>query len=85
MQPRLALVRGAHDLTLHLLEWSGEGVPLLLLHGFGNDAHIWDDFAPASRPTTARSRSTTAVTATRPGIPERRYEHEAMVADVEAR
>ena len=23
---------------------------LLLLHGFGNDAHIWDDFAPAVAP-----------------------------------
>lgn len=46
MEPRSRRVAGADDLDLHLLEWSGEGVAMLLVHGFGNDAHIWDDFAP---------------------------------------
>ena len=41
---------GSGGIDLHLLEWSSEGVPLLLLHGFGNEAHIWDDFAPAVAP-----------------------------------
>ena len=37
-------------MDLHLLEWSQQGVPLMLVHGFGNDAHIWDDFAPVAAP-----------------------------------
>ena len=43
MQARSLHAKGAHGLDLHLLEWSREGVPLLLLHGFGNEAHLWDD------------------------------------------
>ena len=43
-------VPGAHDLQLRLLEWSEEGIPLLMLHGFGNEAHIWDAFAPHMAP-----------------------------------
>jgi pimeloyl-ACP methyl ester carboxylesterase len=35
---------------LHLVEWSDEGVPFLLLHGFGNDASIWEDLAPTLAP-----------------------------------
>jgi len=83
MQPRSRRVSGAHGLDLHLLEWSDEGVPLLCLHGFGNDAHIWDDFAPAVAPyyrTLAldhRGHGDSAWDA------ERRYEHETMVEDVE--
>jgi pimeloyl-ACP methyl ester carboxylesterase len=41
---------GSSGGELHLLEWSTEGVPMLLLHGFGNEAHIWDDFAPIVAP-----------------------------------
>jgi pimeloyl-ACP methyl ester carboxylesterase len=77
-------VKGAHGLDLHLLEWSHEGVPLLLLHGFGNEAHIWEDFAPAVAPfyrTLALDHRGHGDSA---WDPERRYEHEAMVADVEA-
>jgi pimeloyl-ACP methyl ester carboxylesterase len=77
-------VKGAHALDLHLLDWSSEGVPLLLLHGFGNDAHIWDDFAPVVAPyyrTLALDHRGHGDSA---WDPERRYEHEAMVADVEA-
>ncbi|HVN39641.1 MAG TPA: alpha/beta hydrolase [Myxococcota bacterium] len=83
MRPRSIRARGAHDLDLHLLEWSREGVPLLLLHGFGNDAHIWDDFAPSVAPhyrvlaLDHRGHGDSA------WDPERRYEHEAMVEDVE--
>ena len=47
MEPLTLRVPGADGLELNLLEWSREGVALLLLHGFGNEAHIWDDFAPS--------------------------------------
>ena len=50
MQPHSRRVPGKNGVELHLLEWSTEGVPLLLLHGFGTQAHIWDDFAPAVAP-----------------------------------
>ncbi len=45
MQPISRRVTGSQGLDLHLLEWSREGVPMLLVHGFGNEAHIWQDFA----------------------------------------
>ncbi len=33
-------------LRLHYLEWgNGHPVTMLLLHGIGNDAHVWDHFA----------------------------------------
>jgi pimeloyl-ACP methyl ester carboxylesterase len=40
-------VEGTHGNRLHVLEWSREGVPMVLLHGHGNEAHLWDDFVPS--------------------------------------
>lgn len=84
MEPRSLRQKGAHGNRLHLLEWSREGVPMLLLHGFGNDAHIWDDFAP----TVAPHYRTLALDHRGHGDsdwdPELRYDHESLVADVEA-
>lgn len=45
--PTSHFVTGAHENELHVLEWSTEGVPLVLLHGHGNEAHLWDDFVPS--------------------------------------
>jgi pimeloyl-ACP methyl ester carboxylesterase len=50
MQPQARRVPGADGITLNLLEWSSEGTPMLLLHGFSNEAHIWDDFVPTVAP-----------------------------------
>ncbi len=50
MQPTPRRVEASDGLQLNVLEWSQEGVPLVMLHGFGNEAHIWDDFAPAVAP-----------------------------------
>lgn len=47
MEPTVLRVPGADGVELNLLEWSHEGLPLLLLHGFANEAHIWDDFVPS--------------------------------------
>ncbi|MFL2935287.1 MAG: alpha/beta fold hydrolase [Myxococcota bacterium] len=46
MEPRQRRIPGAGGLTLNLLEWSEEGVPMILIHGFSNEARIWDDFVP---------------------------------------
>ena len=43
-------IQGADGLFLNLVEWSQEGVPMLLLHGYSNEAHIWDDFIPHVAP-----------------------------------
>jgi pimeloyl-ACP methyl ester carboxylesterase len=84
MQPVSRRVAGADGLMLHLLEWSRDGVPLVLVHGFGNDAHIWDDLAP----TLAPSYRTLAVDLRGHGDsdrdPERRYDYDSHVRDLEA-
>jgi pimeloyl-ACP methyl ester carboxylesterase len=46
MEPTVLRIPGADGVELNCLEWSREGVPLLLLHGFANEAHIWDEFVP---------------------------------------
>jgi pimeloyl-ACP methyl ester carboxylesterase len=84
MEPRSRSVPGADGLSIHLLEWSHEGVALLLLHGFGNEAHIWDDFAPVVAPyyrTVAmdlRGHGDSAHDS------QRRYDYQSHVRDLEA-
>jgi pimeloyl-ACP methyl ester carboxylesterase len=34
------------DVRLEVLDWGGTGRPLVLLAGLGNDAHVFDQFAP---------------------------------------
>src|SRR5690349_16434277 len=36
----------ARGASLHFLDWGGNGPPLVLLSGFGDNAHIYDDLAP---------------------------------------
>jgi pimeloyl-ACP methyl ester carboxylesterase len=84
LEPSARSIPGAHGVAINLLEWSSEGVPLLFLHGFGNEAHIWDDYAPE----VAGSYRTLALDHRGHGDsgwdPEGRYGHGDMVADVEA-
>jgi non-heme chloroperoxidase len=35
-----------NNVRLEVLDWGGSGRPLVLLTGLGNDAHIYDNFAP---------------------------------------
>ena len=37
----------ANGIQLHYLDWGGSGPALLLVHGFHNNPHIFDDLAPA--------------------------------------
>jgi pimeloyl-ACP methyl ester carboxylesterase len=83
MEPRSRRLTGAHGLSLHLLEWSEEGVPLLLLHGFGNEAHIWDDFAPSVAPAYRTLALDHRGHGDSAWDPEHRYDRDAMVDDVE--
>jgi pimeloyl-ACP methyl ester carboxylesterase len=84
MQPRARRLLGSDGLGINVLEWSDEGTPLLLVHGFGNEAHIWDDFAPLVAP----HYRTVAVDLRGHGDsdhdPEHRYDYDFHVADLEA-
>jgi len=82
--PQSLRIPGADGLSLHVLEWSAEGVPLLLLHGFGNEAHVWDDFAPALAPYYRVLALDHRGHGESDRDPEARYDHDAMVRDVEA-
>jgi pimeloyl-ACP methyl ester carboxylesterase len=84
MEPRALRVPGSGGLTLSALEWSEAGVPLLLLHGFGNEAHIWDDFAPCVAPYYRTLALDHRGHGDSDWDPERRYDHEDMLADLEA-
>lgn len=39
------------DVKLEVLDWGGTGRPVVLLAGLGNNAHIFDKFAPKLTPT----------------------------------
>jgi pimeloyl-ACP methyl ester carboxylesterase len=84
MQARDLRVKGANGGELHLLEWSTEGVPMLLLHGFGNEAHIWDDFAPIVAPHYRTLALDHRGHGQSDWDPEGRYQIDALVDDVEA-
>jgi esterase len=84
MEPDSHRVLGADGNRIHVLEWSREGVPLLLLHGYGNEAHIWDDFAPAVAPYYRTLAMDHRGHGDSDWDPEGRYEHDSMVRDVES-
>lgn len=44
-RPESRILR-VNDLNLHVLDWGGDGHPVLLLHGLASNAHIWDAVAP---------------------------------------
>ena len=84
MEPKSIRLRGSDGLSLHALEWSQQGVPMILIHGFGNEAHIWDDFAPR----VAAAYHVLALDLRGHGDsdwdPEHRYDYNNHVADLEA-
>jgi pimeloyl-ACP methyl ester carboxylesterase len=50
MEPTSRRIHGAHGIDLHMLAWSSEGVPIVMLHGFGNECRIWGDLGPLLAP-----------------------------------
>jgi pimeloyl-ACP methyl ester carboxylesterase len=84
MEPTSHRIKGAHGLELHVLEWSTEGVPLVLLHGLGNEAHLWDDFVPAVAPHYRVLALDQRGHGDSDWDPEARYDAESMADDLEA-
>ena len=84
MQPRNRRVGGVDGLTLNLVDWGGDGAPLLLLHGYGHGARLWDSFVPE---LTSRYR-VLALDNRGHGLSEHdpafRYHNAAIARDVEA-
>ena len=84
MEPVSLRIPVTDGLELHALEWSREGVPMVLVHGFGNEAHLWDDFAP----TVAEFYRVIAVSLRGHGDsdwdPEHRYDYDSHVGDLMA-
>ena len=84
MQPRNRRVGGVDGLTLNLVDWGGDGAPLLLLHGYGHGARLWDSFVPN---LTSRYR-VLALDNRGHGLSEHdpafRYHNAAIARDVEA-
>jgi len=84
MEPTSHRIQGSNDLELHLLEWSTEGVPLVLLHGLGNEAHLWDDFVPSVAPHYRVLALDQRGHGDSDWDPEGRYDAESMADDLEA-
>ena len=84
MEPTPFRVSAADGLSLATLEWSREGgTPMVFLHGFGNDAHVWDEICP----TFAPYYRTLAITQRGHGDSDwdeqARYDHSSMARDLE--
>ncbi len=84
MEPTSHRIKAAHGLELHLLEWSTQGVPLVLLHGLGNEAHLWDDFVPSVAPHYRVLALDQRGHGDSDWDPEGRYDADAMTDDLEA-
>jgi pimeloyl-ACP methyl ester carboxylesterase len=84
MEPTSLRLPGAHGVSLHALEWSREGTLLLFLHGFGNDAHVWDWCAPTFAPHYRVVAYDHRGHGRSDRDPEGRYDHESMAQDVAA-
>ncbi|MEO1934790.1 MAG: alpha/beta hydrolase [Myxococcales bacterium] len=69
---------------MNLLEWSTGGVPLVLLHGLGNEAHLWDDFIPCVAPHYRVLALDQRGHGDSDWDPEVRYDAESMADDLEA-
>ncbi len=84
MRPTARAIAGVDDLTLNLLDWGGERAPLLFVHGYGHNAHLWDplvaDLADRYRVLALDSRGHGDSDVD----PEYRYHNAAIARDVEA-
>jgi pimeloyl-ACP methyl ester carboxylesterase len=84
VEPTSIRVPGADGLSLHALEWSREGTPLVFLHGFSNEAHVWDDAAPAVAPYYRTIAFDLRGHGDSDRDPEARYDYDFHVADLES-
>ncbi len=84
MEPTSIRIPVTDGLSLHALEWSREGVPMVLLHGFGNEAHLWDEFAPTVRDYYRVVALSLRGHGDSDWDPEHRYDYDSHVGDLVA-
>lgn len=72
----------APDVELEVLDWGGTGRPVLLLAGFGNTAHVFDNFAPRLRALGCRVLGVTRRGFGMSSHPESGYALQRLSADV---
>ncbi|MCH2169702.1 alpha/beta hydrolase [Myxococcota bacterium] len=84
MQPSYRRVPGVDGLSLNLVDWGGEGTPLLLLHGYGHGAHLWDTFIPELIPQYHVLALDSRGHGRSDHDPEFRYHNAAVARDLEA-
>ncbi len=82
MEPKPLRVPVASGLSLNVLEWSTEGTALLFIHGFSNEAHIWDDVAPRLAPYYRVLAMDQRGHGDSDWHPEGNYDYAEMVGDV---
>lgn len=84
MQPTAIKLPGADGLTLAAYEWSRKGVPLVFVHGYGNDAHVWDEVCPVFAPYYRTLAITLRGHGDSDWDAEARYDHGSMSRDLSA-
>lgn len=84
LEPQSFRIPGSHGLSLHGLRWSQEGTPFVMLHGFGNDVHVWEDFAPEVAPYYRTLALDLRGHGDSDRDPEGRYDYPFHVEDLEA-
>ena len=83
-EPRSRRLAGAEEgIELRLLEWTTDGVPMLFVHGFSNEAHIWDDYVPNVTPHYAAVALDQRGHGESSWSDEGHYDYEHLAADVE--
>jgi pimeloyl-ACP methyl ester carboxylesterase len=83
VQPLSRRIPGADDLTLHLLDWGGDGPARVFLHGFGMSARVWDPFAQALAPHFRVLALDARGHGDSDHDPRFRYSHAAVTRDLE--
>ena len=78
------MVPGVNDLTLHLVDWGGDGAPLLFVHGYGHNAHLWDALVPELSDRYRVLALDSRGHGDSDSDPEYRYHNAAIARDVEA-
>ncbi len=82
--PEARKIEVEKDVSLEVLDWGGTGRPLVLLTGLGDDAHIFDNFAPKLTATyhvygvTRRGRGASS----KPAVTEANYSADRLGEDV---
>ena len=78
------MIPGANDLELNVVDWGGNGAPLLVVHGYGHNAHLWDSLVPALRDRYHVLALDNRGHGDSHSDPEYRYHNAAIARDVEA-